>query len=93
MTQEEVAEIIEQKVRTTFELARKTLPYKTGNLSMNAYQIVKIDDTHYDIKIDLAIAPYAEWIDKPGYRSYGYWDRTVQIILDMLTTELGGTLE
>ena len=93
MTQKEVADLIDEKVRTAFEIARKTLPYKTGNLSMNAYQIVKIDDTHFDIKIDLNIAPYAEYIDRPGYRSYGYWDRTAQLIIDMIAQELGGMVE
>lgn len=93
MTTDELMQRIEQTLRTNYAIVQKRLPYKTGNLAYNAFQIIKIDDEHYDIKIDLSVAPYAEYIDRPGYRTFGYWDRAIGDMIKQITADLGGTLE
>lgn len=89
MTNEEIV----KSIFTNAEIIRKTLPYKTGNLQNNAYKIKKIDDTHFDVTIDLSIAPYAEYINNPGYRTAGYWQFAMLKLMNLIADETGGTLE
>lgn len=93
MTQDELLDYITQSVRTNFEIIRKTLPFKTGNLSQNAYQLIKIDENKWDIKIDLNIAPYAEYINRPGYKTEGFWEKAINELSTLIAKDLGGTIE
>lgn len=93
MDNKEIIQRIEQSIRTNYAIVQKTLPYKTGNLSHNAFKVIKIDDEHYEIKIDLSIAPYAAYIDRPGYRTFGYWNKAVDTIIQQIAADLGGVLE
>lgn len=93
MTIENLVDRIAQAVQSSGNIVRVTLPRKTGNLQDNAYYIKKIDDYHYDIGINLEIAPYAQYINEPGYRTQGYWDKAVEDIIKLIAQDLGAKVE
>ena len=82
-----------------YAITQKTLPYKTGLLSNQfpgkegGFRIETLSPGTYKIYIDLSTVPYAEYIDKPGYRTYGYWDKAVENYVSIMAHELGGTLK
>lgn len=81
-------------IREIFEVIRKMLPYKTGNLANNAYKLIKKDATHYDVTLDLSIAPYGKWINEaPTYRTYQYWNNDMNLFIQELAQQLKGNLE
>lgn len=105
MTNDELIELIEQAIMTSSNIVRKTLPYgkrafideqgrsHPGNLQNNAFKVIKKDDNSYDICIDLNIAPYADYINQPGYKTSGYWDKAAENIIKLIAEQLGGQLE
>lgn len=76
MTEEEFLWDFDQFIHTQFELYRKTLPYLTGNLSLNAYKLEK-GPKGYKVYIDLSIAPYAEYINQTGKVHEGFFEKLV----------------
>ena len=105
MDEKALISIIDQAIRTNAEIIRKTMPYgkrnyidklghfHPGNLMNNAYKIKSLGDGKYDIYLDLDIAPYAEYIDQAGYKTYGYWDKAMRKLIKSIAKQLGGTLE
>ena len=61
--------------KKAFERALIVTPYKTGNLRYRAMKYRYNKGGSATIRIDLGIAPYAKYIDKPGYKTHGWWDR------------------
>ena len=81
MTEEEWIEDFEAYLNSRYEAHRFELPYKTGNLRDNSYKLVKTS-SGYEIYLDLNVAPYAEYIDRPGYKTEKYWDIVADKIID-----------
>lgn len=79
-------------VQKHYAILQKQMPYLTGNLAYNALHLVKTRDG-FDIQIDLSIAPYAEWIDRPDYVSYQYFDKAFQLFYKNLKADLEGNLK
>lgn len=54
-----------------------TIPYKTGKLRRN----VKYNEVGKNsrISVDLEKVPYAEYINRPGYRTHGWWDKLCNV--------------
>ena len=92
MTEAEFLLDFEQFLRTQFELYRKTLPYDTGNLSLNAYNLEKTA-TGYKIYIDLNIAPYAEYLDNKGVHQNFFENLIVNKLLQDIQNRYGGLIE
>lgn len=93
MTNEDILDEIRQAIKTGAEIGRKSLPYKTGNLSINAYKYYEEDDGDdviFHVYIDNSIAPYADYINKPGYKTSGYWESTKNLLINYLNSTLGG---
>ena len=86
MTEKEFLADFDQFIHTQFEIYRKTLPYLTGNLSLNAYKLERTPNG-YKIYIDLSIAPYAEYINQPGRVHEGFFEKLVvnQLMKDIQT--------
>ena len=62
-------------------------------MAYNAFKIKQINENKFDVSIDLNIAPYAYYINKPGYRTAGYWERAVKQYIDLIAKDLGGYLQ
>lgn len=63
MTIDEFYEEFEHELYKAFGQSKILSPYKTGNLRNNGLKIIRIDDQHYKITVDLNAAPYAKWLD------------------------------
>lgn len=97
MSIDEVKDIIETIVDTTFEIERAQLPRskfagirntkkyvkRTNNLRNHAWKMKKLNDSTFQVSLDLAVAPYAKYInERNGYITKGYFER---ISVDMLS--------
>ena len=91
MSIEEFLERLKRSVYTNYYILQKQMPYLTGNLAYNALYIKKTS-SGYDIGIDLSKAPYAEYIDRPGYRTEGYWEEAIEEFLQAIAKDLGGVI-
>lgn len=92
MTQEEFLAILDASVQKNFAILQSELPYKTGNMAYNALKIKKTA-TGYEISIDPGIAPYSNYIDKPGYITAGYWDDSYEKFASSIARDLNGEIE
>lgn len=63
------------KSKNAFQRALVVTPIKTGNLRYKAMKYKRNKGGTATIRVDLGIAPYAEYIDRPGYRTHGWWDK------------------
>ena len=63
------------KSKNAFQRALRVVPIKTGNLRYNATKYERLNHNRATIRIDLAVAPYARYIDQPGYRTHGWFDK------------------
>lgn len=69
--------------RLAFNRCLYLVPYKTGKLRHEGvkYQQVGQDSIIY---VDLNITPYAEYINGPGYRTKGWFNRFCRAYADEL---------
>lgn len=81
---------IDEAMNKAYAIVQKTLPYKTGNLSRNAFKLERTANG-YKLYVDLKIAPYAKYIDQPGYKTDGYWEKAVQLFLNILIQQFPGS--
>lgn len=65
-----IDELFAQAVHKNLNL----VPYKTGNLRYRGVKKTRYRDGP-GVYIDDNIAPYGKWIDRPGYKTHGWWDR------------------
>ena len=66
--------------------SRYMIPIKTGNLRYNG---VKLNNgIKLKIYVDDAVAPYGKWINEPGYKTAGWWDKFVKTFVANLSTNL-----
>lgn len=91
MAYDKLKDLIYPYVMKHYAVMQKQLPYLTGNLAYNAFQIHKTNQG-YELSIDLNIAPYAEWIDRPDYRSYQYFDKAFKTFYNNLKADIEGNL-
>ena len=106
MAYDKLKDLIYPYVMKHYAVMQKQLPYLTGNLAYNAFQIHKTNQGYlaynafqlhrtpegYELSIDLNIAPYAEWIDRPDYRSYQYFDKAFKTFYNNLKADIEGNL-
>lgn len=92
MAFENLKDAIYPYVAKHYAVLQKRMPYLTGNLAYNALHLIK-KPNGYDIKIDLNIAPYAEYIDRPDYRTYQYFDKAFQEFYTNLKLDLENNLK
>ena len=88
---ERLRDAIYPYVAKHFAVLQKQLPYLTGNLAYNATKLVRVN-SGYEISIDLTIAPYAVWIDRPGYVSYKYFEKAFNTFYTNLKEDIEGNL-
>ena len=88
---ENLNDLIYPYVAKHFAVLQKQLPYLTGNLAYNATKLKRVDGG-YEIGIDLTIAPYAEYLDRPDYRSYRYFDKAFETFYRNLKNDLENNL-
>lgn len=69
MTYDEFLTALNEEVETRFQITKKTLPYRTGNLAYNAFYKRPTGEASYELGIDLTIAPYAQYLNN-GYPEY-----------------------
>lgn len=69
MNRTEFLRAFDFEIEKRFQIIRKQMPYRTGNLAYNAYYKKPNGVGKYDIGIDLSIAPYAEYLET-GYGPY-----------------------
>lgn len=74
-----------------YAILQKQMPYLTGNLAYNALHLKKTSEG-YDIYIDLSIAPYADWIDRPDYVSYQFFEKAFNTFYKNLKLDLENNL-
>lgn len=96
---------IDISVKTSAEVVRKTLPYgkynyiddrgykHPGLLQNAAYKIKRSGENSWDVYIDLNISPYAEIINRPGYKTAEYWKNAARKVVELIAAQLGGELE
>ena len=83
---------IEPAIITSFLKLQKSLPIKTGNMAFNATQL-KDGSMEYTIEIKDKIAPYAKYLNNPKWRSYRFWEKSVEdVFLDSMVKLTGGKL-
>ena len=91
----DVFNIIRESVYKNYYILQKMLPYKNGYLSGQSLPAgLNIKDTPdgWKISINLINTPYAEYIDRPGYKTNGYWDKVCKKFLAAVATDLNGKL-
>ena len=91
MAYDKLKDLIYPYVMKHYAVMQKQLPYLTGNLAYNAFQIHKTNQG-YELYIDLNIAPYASFIDRPDYRSYQYFDKAFKTFYNNLKADIEGNL-
>lgn len=72
------------KSKNAFQRALVAVPIKTGNLRYNAMKYKRLKGNKATIRLDLNVAPYGEYINRPGYRTEGWWNRFLETYLDEL---------
>ena len=72
--------------KAAFDRNLKLIPYRTGNLRYKATKLKNIPGGCM-VFIDLNTAPYGEYINRPGYRTHGYWERFVDSFISDLIKE------
>ena len=102
MNMEELNNIIETIVDTTFEIERANLPRsnfagirskkanvkRTNNLRNNAWKIIKKND-EIEMFIDLNTARYAQYINEDNkYITYGYFDKVSKDAIERITKQI-----
>lgn len=75
MNQNKYTKTYMEKSKEAFEKALIVTPYKTGNLRYKAMEYRFNKGGTATIRVNLVKAPYAEYIDRPGYKTYGWWDK------------------
>lgn len=91
MAYDKLKDLIYPYVMKHYAVMQKQLPYLTGNLAYNAFQIHKTNQG-YELYIDLNIAPYGSYIDRPDYRSYQYFDKAFKTFYNNLKADIEGNL-
>lgn len=87
MSQARFREDFKGKSRRAFEESLYVVPYRTGKLRRNTkYQDVGKNSR---IEVDLNKVPYAEYINRPGYKTHGWWRRLCNVY-EFKLRRLGG---
>jgi hypothetical protein len=69
------------------------LPFDTGKLANQAFQLIKIDDGHYQLKINTGVTPYAISInEKQRFYTYNYWKDYAEHVAMKMSDDLKGDL-
>ena len=91
MTQRAFEKLLEFSILKNFGKMQVALPYKTGNLSMNSFKLVRTS-TGWKIYIDETIAPYAKYLDsKP--KTAGWWEFEALKFLTNLSIDMKAILK
>lgn len=102
MNREMLDNVFHNAVRKLRELA----PKDSGHLSLNAIKSEWVSDTHFRIYIDEEVLMHQENIrgrvanynyqarinEDVNYRTYKWFEKAVQIILDLMAKELQGEI-
>ena len=92
---------IENKIKTAVSVSRVIIPKETGNMRYNSLKLKKVNDTTYEVYMDLKIAPYAPYVNErlDGHHTAkqlyneDFWERVVQSIFNQLKSTLSGDEE
>jgi len=77
MSYDRFREDFKGKSRKAFQESLYTVPYKTGKLRRNTKYTEVGKNSR--ISVDLRVVPYAEYINRPGYRTHGWWNRLCNV--------------
>lgn len=79
MTKKELFKAIDH----AFLVLQKKLPIKTGNMAFKATQKIGIGEKSL-IYIKESIAPYSKYLNNPDWKSYKFWDKSIQAFFNDL---------
>ena len=92
---------IESKIKTAVGVARIIVPKDTGKMRYNSLRWRRVNDTTFEVYMDLKIAPYVPYVNEPldGHHTpkqlanEDFWERVVQSIFNQLKSTLAGDEE
>jgi hypothetical protein len=92
MTVEEFKEKFYAELAAIVELERPKLPRDTGRLQEELFKLTRTADG-FKISIDTTSWQYPYWINQVGYRTAGYWEITVNNIINNIINKYGGQIQ
>ena len=84
---------VESMLSENHNWAPGRLPFDNGDLSQVAFTMEKIDDSHYRLRIDTAVTPYAISVnERQNFYTHNYWQYFARSIAENIAMKYNGSM-